>query len=59
MTQQQTLKIGDRVKINDRSRYRVGAAATVKFISGSEVWVVCDDGTEVSPPLHRWFLEPA
>ncbi len=59
MTQQQALKVGDRVTINDRSRYRVGATATVKFVSGSEVWVVCDDSPVVSPPLHRWFLDPA
>jgi hypothetical protein len=61
MTQQQALKVGDRVTINDRNKdpNRIGTTATVKFVSGSEVWVVYDGTNEVSPPMHRWFLDPA
>ena len=58
MQQQQQLKIGDKVRLNDRSKYRVGATGTVKFVTGSEVWITCDEDGEVSPPLHKWFCDP-
>lgn len=57
MTQQE-LKVGDRVKVNQRSHIHTGDSGTVKFTSGGQYWVVLDSNGEVSPPLHRWFLDP-
>jgi len=61
MTQQEIkeIKVGDRVKVNQRSNVHVGATGTVKFASGGQYWVVLDGSGEVSPPLHRWFLDLA
>lgn len=58
MTQHE-VKVGDRVKINQRSNVHVGATGTIKFTSGGQYWVALDGSGEVTPPLHRWFLDPA
>ena len=57
MTQHE-IKVGDRVKINSRSNVHVGATGVVKFGSGGQFWVRLDSNGEVTPPLHRWFLDP-
>ena len=57
MTQQE-LKVGDRIKINDRSSVHVGATGIIKFASGGQYWVALDNSGEMTPPLHRWWVEP-
>ena len=58
MTQQE-IKVGDKVKVNQRSLVHVGATGTVKFASGGQYWLELDGSGDVTPPLHRWFLDPA
>ena len=55
---QQSLKIGDKVTLNDRCNQRPGSSGAITFISGNQYWVKLEDGV-VLPALHRWFLEPA
>ena len=58
MTQQE-IAVGDKVKVNSRSNILVGETGTVKFVSGGQYWIALDKSGEVSPPLHRWFLDRA
>ena len=56
---QQSLKVGDKVTINDRSNQHPGGGGTITFVSGNQYWVKLEGTDQVLPALHRWFLDPA